>query len=186
MTTLTPAATAVCDSTTTPSGSGGVGNSSSSSNNNNSNANQQQSKGHRRQESMYTMTGLYAETGDDNCSGSENVPPDDWQSETATPPQQQPNSTATVVESSTSHHSNILDIGTNINSRLSTDTVIKCHSRQASSGLVDRDKSLPNIRQEEDLSRDCGFLRCRPIVIQKFARIKVMPSFFFISPADVT
>lgn len=114
---------------------------------------------------MYTMTGLYAETGDDNCSGSENIPPDDWQSEPAQ------HSTA-PIESSTSHHSNILDVGMN-NSRLSSDTVIKCHSRQASSGLVDRDKPLPNVRHDEDLSRDCGFLRCRPIVMQKFARIKV-------------
>lgn len=54
------------------------------------------------------------------------------------------------------------------------ETIIKCHSRQPSSSLVDRDKSLPNILHEvDDLTRDCGLLGCRPIVVQKFARIKV-------------
>lgn len=57
------------------------------------------------------------------------------------------------------------------------DTVIKCHSRQASSGLVDRDRerqiSSSHHDLVDDLSRDCGILSFRPLKIQKLARIKV-------------
>lgn len=87
------------------------------------------------------MTGLYSETGDD--SSSADVPP----------------------ESEVSDSSNLPD------STALADTVIKCHSRQPSSGLVDRDKS---ISRSDDLSRDCGMFGCRPSAIQRFARIKVI------------
>ncbi|XP_014616606.1 PREDICTED: solute carrier organic anion transporter family member 5A1 isoform X2 [Polistes canadensis] len=112
--------------------------------------------GHRRNESMYAMTGLYAEstgTGTD-----ENTDP------------LQPSG-----------------------SRLTHDTVIRCHSRNPSSGLVDhrdfiikchsRNPSASMVDRTEkeraqtppfnpDL-KDCGILSCRPAFIQKFAGIKV-------------
>ncbi|KAJ6630890.1 Solute carrier organic anion transporter family member 5A1 [Pseudolycoriella hygida] len=100
-------------------------------------------KGHRRQESIYEMTGLYSETGDDS---SVDVPP----------------------ESEVSDCSNLPEANTTTAQLV--DTVIKCHSRQPSSGLVDRDKS---IARSDDLSRDCGMFGCRPSVLQKFARIKI-------------
>lgn len=86
------------------------------------------------------MTGLYSETGDDS---SVDVPP----------------------ESEVSDSINLPDATAHL-----ADTVIKCHSRQPSSGLVDRDKS---ITRSDDLSRDCGMFGCRPAAIQRFARIKV-------------
>lgn len=52
------------------------------------------------------------------------------------------------------------------------DTVIKCHSRQPSTGIIDqREKS-----RDDDMnvsSVDCGILNFRPKAFQKFARIKV-------------
>lgn len=86
------------------------------------------------------MTGLYSETGDDS---SVDVP----------------------LESEVSDSNNLHDASAPV-----ADAVIKCHSRQPSSGLVDRDKS---ITRSDDLSRDCGLFGCRPAAIQKFARIKV-------------
>ncbi|XP_037038961.1 solute carrier organic anion transporter family member 5A1 [Bradysia coprophila] len=99
-------------------------------------------KGHRRQESIYEMTGLYSETGDDS---SVDVPPESELSDSIN----LPDTTATIHLA---------------------DTVIKCHSRQPSSGLVDRDKSTT---RSDDLSRDCGMFGCRPSAIQRFARIKI-------------
>lgn len=97
-------------------------------------------RSYRRQESMYAMTGLYSETGDDS---SVDVPQDS--------------------ENSESNVSDAKSVPNHV-----ADTVIKCHSRQPSSGLVDqRDHA------DDDLSRDCGILGCRPSSIQKFARIKV-------------
>lgn len=96
----------------------------------------------RRQESIYEMTGLYSETGDDS---SVDVP----------------------LESEVSDSVNLAEATATAHL---ADTVIKCHSRQPSSGLVDRDKS---ITRSDDLSRDCGMFGCRPSAIQRFARIKV-------------
>ncbi|XP_054266290.1 solute carrier organic anion transporter family member 5A1-like [Macrosteles quadrilineatus] len=107
--------------------------------------------GHRRQESMYTMTGLYSETTD------------------------------TDAEADT-------DAGTS----QCYDTVIKCHSRNPSSGLVDnnerarteaKEKSHPSFAEvaailPQDI-QDCGILACRPFLIQGFASIKVFV--FFLS-----
>lgn len=86
------------------------------------------------------MTGLYSETGDDS---SVDVPPE-------------------VPDSS-----NLPEATANAHL---ADTVIKCHSRQPSSGLVDRDKSMT---RSDDLSADCGLFGCKPTSIQRFARIKV-------------
>lgn len=88
------------------------------------------------------MTGLYSETGDDS---SVDIPP----------------------ESEVSDSGNLPDVTATTHI---ADTVIKCHSRQPSSGLVDRDKSTSQI---DNLSRDCGMFGCRPSRIQRFARIKV-------------
>lgn len=97
---------------------------------------------------MYTMTGLYSETADDS---SIDVPPDSGES---------------------SGHSSVADVvGSSAVPNYVTDTVIKCHSRQPSSGLVDQDKSQRH--DEIDMSGDCGILGCRPASVQKLARIKV-------------
>ncbi|XP_046468957.1 solute carrier organic anion transporter family member 3A1 isoform X1 [Neodiprion pinetum] len=110
--------------------------------------------GHRRNESMYAMTGLYAE------------------------------STAAGEDADLSQPSS---------SRLTHDTVIRCHSRNPSSGIVDhrdfiikchsRNPSASMVdRTEKERaqtppinpdSKDCGILTCRPIFIQRFAGIKV-------------
>ncbi|XP_075235236.1 organic anion transporting polypeptide 30B isoform X1 [Lycorma delicatula] len=103
--------------------------------------------GHRRQESMYTMTGLYSEaegTDTDNEAAGPSDP---------TPP---------------------------------FDTVIRCHSRNPSSGLMDnserakaeaKEKNHPSFAEvagilPQDI-RDCGFFACRPFLIQSFASIKI-------------
>lgn len=62
-----------------------------------------------------------------------------------------------------------------------SDAVVKCHSRQPSSSLIDnREKAAQQSCQQkehqsedDDLNRDCGILTCRPFIIQKFARIKI-------------
>ncbi|KXJ77996.1 hypothetical protein RP20_CCG005903 [Aedes albopictus] len=125
--------------TTSNSANDGAGGTSTSSS---SNAHR---KGHRRNESMYAMTGLYAEAQTDDSSAD--IPQD-------TEPESLPNSINTAT----------------------TDTVIKCHSRQPSNSvmMMEREKPLPNVLLvNEDYSRDCGILTCRPSAIQKFARIKV-------------
>lgn len=97
----------------------------------------------RRQESMYAMTGLYSETADDS---SIDAPPDSENSESNLP------------------------AGSAVPNYVA-DTVIKCHSRQPSTGIIDHhDKSHEN---DKDFNLDCGILTCRPKSIQKFARIKV-------------
>lgn len=106
---------------------------------------------YRRQESMYTMTGLYSENIDDNSSID--VPADSENSENGS------------------------QIGShapdgNIVPNFVADTVIKCHSRQPSAGIIDqRDKT--NECNDAEMSVDCGILTCRPKSFQKFARIKV-------------
>lgn len=111
-------------------------------------------RGHRRQESFYEMTGLYSEACADDSSTD--IPVD---SETGLPQSSLPLGGAAQL------HNNTNDI------------VIKCHSRQASSGLVDRDRerqiSSSHHDVVDDLSRDCGILSFRPLKIQKLARIKV-------------
>ncbi|XP_001605896.2 solute carrier organic anion transporter family member 5A1 isoform X1 [Nasonia vitripennis] len=119
--------------------------------------------GHRRNESMYALTGLYAESGV-NSGGEQNEGHDSSG--------EQPSSSG----------------------RLTCDTVIRCHSRNPSSGLVDhrdfiikchsRNPSASMVvdRPEKERaqtppinpdSKDCGILTCRPAFIQRFAGIKV-------------
>lgn len=102
---------------------------------------------YRRQESMYTMTGLYSETADDS---SIDVPADSEASEASCHP--------------------INDV--TVPSNYVADTVIKCHSRQPSTGIIDQREK----EHDSDLDMsgvDCGILTCRPKSFQKFARIKV-------------
>lgn len=64
--------------------------------------------------------------------------------------------------------------GTHLHTVSHSDTVIKCHSRQPSSGLVDRERQINHHDDDDDdLSRDCGLLLFRPSRMQKLARIKV-------------
>uniref|UniRef100_A0A1B6FGW3 Solute carrier organic anion transporter family member n=1 Tax=Cuerna arida TaxID=1464854 RepID=A0A1B6FGW3_9HEMI len=115
--------------------------------------------GHRRQESMYAMTGLYSETTDtEDCNNT------DTDAGTSRSPGPAP----------------------------CYDTVVKCHSRNPSSGLVDnnerarteaKEKSHPSFAEvaailPQDI-QDCGILACRPFLIQGFASIKVFV--FFLS-----
>lgn len=99
---------------------------------------------------MYTMTGLYSETTADDSSID--VPPDSENSEC----------------SSNGEHGR--DAVSAVPNHMA-DTVIKCHSRQPSSGLIDQDKAQQ--RDEIEMSGDCGILGCRPASVQKLARIKV-------------
>lgn len=93
---------------------------------------------------MYTMTGLYSDNGDD--SSSVEMPGD------------------------SENGSNKVD--ENAVPNFMIDTVIKCHSRQPSTGIIDqRDKN--NDMDDINMSVDCGILNCRPKSFQKFARIKV-------------
>ncbi|XP_050076615.1 solute carrier organic anion transporter family member 4C1 [Anopheles maculipalpis] len=112
-----------------------------------------QRKGHRRNESMYAMTGLYSEAQTDDSSADI---PQDTESESL------PMSVNTATTATTS-------------ATATADTVIKCHSRQPSSSvMMDREKPLPNVLLiNEDYTRDCGILNCRPSAVQHFARIKV-------------
>lgn len=100
---------------------------------------------------MYTMTGLYSENVDD--SSSVDIPADSENSENGS------NLGCSRVDG-------------NVVPNYINDTVIKCHSRQPSTGIIDqRDKN--NECDDIDMSVDCGILNCRPKSFQKFARIKV-------------
>ncbi|XP_055295376.1 solute carrier organic anion transporter family member 5A1 isoform X2 [Sitodiplosis mosellana] len=110
-------------------------------------------KGHR-QESMYTMTGLYSDNIDDNSSID--VPGDSENSENGSQIGSRHVVDGTVVPNYVA------------------DTVIKCHSRQPSAGIIDqRDKTGEYNDDDAEMSVDCGILTCRPKSFQKFARIKI-------------
>jgi organic anion transporter 3A len=123
------------------------------------------------------MTGLYSEAQDDSSADL----PQDTESDSMP---------STVIV----HTQNVIVSTTLTNPSVTTttcitssaqDTVIKCHSRQPSAGLMDREKSYHNNSSnsnnnnntesddDDDLSKDCGILSCRPAKIQKLARIKV-------------
>lgn len=106
------------------------------------------------------MTGLYSENIDD--SSSIDVPADSEYSENG---------------SQIGNHSG----DGNAVPNFVADTVIKCHSRQPSAGIIDqRDKT--NDSNDTEMSVDCGILTCRPKSFQKFARIKV--SFLTVFPMN--
>jgi solute carrier organic anion transporter family, member 3A len=115
------------------------------------------------------MTGLYSETNDDSSADlphdaeSESIPDD-------VPANYNPGKTAQSVTVSTTLTNPAI---TTTSITTVPDTVIKCHSRQPSAGIVDRDKSLHDDLVDDELLKDCGILSCRPAKMQKLARIKV-------------
>lgn len=123
----------------------------------------------RRQESQYEMTGLYSETQDDSSADL----PQDTESESLP-------STVTVTTNYEPQSVTVSTTLTNpavtttsITSTVAPDTVIKCHSRQPSS-TVEREKTHHgDDLVDEELLTDCGILSCRPVRMQKAARIKV-------------
>lgn len=106
--------------------------------------------GHRRNESMYAMTGLYAESTGGNAGENSDLPL----------------THDTVIRChSRNPSSGIMD---------HRDFVIKCHSRNPSASMIDRtEKEKPQTPPLSPDSKDCGILTCRPAFIQKFASIKV-------------
>lgn len=126
-----------------------------------------------RQESQYEMTGLYSETQDDSSADlpqdteTESLPSTITVATNYNPVQAQ-----SVTVSTTLTNPSVTT--TSITSSVAPDTVIKCHSRQPSSSLMDREKTLHNDEfVDEELLNDCGILSCRPAKMQKLARIKV-------------
>ncbi|XP_062129495.1 solute carrier organic anion transporter family member 5A1 isoform X1 [Drosophila sulfurigaster albostrigata] len=115
-------------------------------------------KGHRRQESMYQMTGLYSEanSGDDSSIDAAQDGPHMGMATTA--------------------------VGVELGAGADTNAVLKCHSRQPSAAAAaggkcsnaDHQRTDDDDEDEEQFhSRDCGILNCRPYGIQRFARIKI-------------
>ncbi|XP_069678544.1 solute carrier organic anion transporter family member 3A1 [Periplaneta americana] len=106
------------------------------------------SHGHRRQESMYAMTGLYSES---------------------TPNEEDLNDSNATVTTNVS-----LNTTAGSSTACCHDTVVKCHSRNPSAGIVDRsDKERPQPAILFQDFKDCGILNCRPPFLQRFAGIKV-------------
>lgn len=135
------------------------------------------------------MTGLYSEAQDDS---SADLPPDNSESE-STPNNVDDeskniiNATATggggggvvhqlqaqsVTVSTTLANPSVTTTCITSSSN-AIDTVIKCHSRQPSNSAGLMEKNYQNEDVNEEFSRDCGILSCRPANIQKLARIKV-------------
>lgn len=109
------------------------------------------------------MTGLYSEAQDDSSADL----PQDTESDSLP---------SCVVVQSVTVSTTLTNpaVTTTCITASATDTVIKCHSRQPSASLMDREKNYHNTDTADDeLSRDCGILSCRPASIQKLARIKV-------------
>lgn len=120
------------------------------------------------------MTGLYSETQDDSSADL----PQDTESDslpssiTVTTNYDLVQNAQSVTVSTTLTNPAITT--TSITSSVAPDTVIKCHSRQPSASIMDREKTLHNDDiVDDELLKDCGILSCRPARVQKLARIKV-------------
>lgn len=144
------AASSSAMATVTPGVSAGTSSASSSTAETAAGVGNAPRKGHRRQESMYTMTGLYADV----------VPEEDVADEEETV------DGGEEVASKKKAYCH------------PQETIIKCHSRNPSTGF-DRDKAMhatyleaPVIVLRNGGSKDCGILTCRPGYIQKYAGIK--------------
>ncbi|XP_015600902.1 solute carrier organic anion transporter family member 3A1 [Cephus cinctus] len=113
--------------------------------------------GHRRNESMYAMTGLYAEsTGTTGIGENADLT--------------QPSSSRLTHDTVIRCHSRNPSSGI-VDHR---DFIIKCHSRNPSASIVDRaEKERAQTPPINPDSKDCGILTCRPVFIQRFAGIKV-------------
>lgn len=120
------------------------------------------------------MTGLYSETQDDSSADlPQDTESDSLPSTITVTANYDPVQIAQSVTVSTTL-TNPAITTTSITSTVAPDIVVKCHSRQPSSGLVDREKSHHNDDIVDDvLLKDCGILSCRPAQVQKLARIKV-------------
>lgn len=110
------------------------------------------------------MTGLYSDATQDDSSAD--LPQDT--SESDSPPNKDESRVPHNVTVSTTLANP--SVTTTCISSISTATetvIIKCHSRQPSNsaGLVEDSC--------DEHSRDCGILSCRPVKMQKLARIKV-------------
>lgn len=121
------------------------------------------------------MTGLYSETQDDSSADL----PQDTESESlpstiTVTANFDPSTVQTQSVTVSTTLTNPAVTTTSITSPVAPDTVIKCHSRQPSSSLMDREKTHHNddFVDDEELE-DCGILSCRPAKMQKLARIKV-------------
>ncbi|KAK0163264.1 hypothetical protein PV327_006965 [Microctonus hyperodae] len=113
--------------------------------------------GHRRNESMYAMTGLYADSPANTVDDGLNLPQSG--------------------DGRLTHDTVIRCHSRNPSSGLvdHRDFIIKCHSRNPSASMVDRTEKeqRPQTPPINPNSKDCGILSCRPAFIQKFATIKV-------------
>lgn len=119
-------------------------------------------KGHRRQESQYEMTGLYSEAAAAQDDSSADLPHENSESESL-PHNEVHNVTVSTTLANPSATTTAID------------TVIKCHSRQPSNSAGLMEKTYAS-DAEEEFSKDCGILSCRPAKMQKLARIKVRES----------
>ncbi|XP_016941807.3 solute carrier organic anion transporter family member 3A1 [Drosophila suzukii] len=138
----------------------GAGTTSSGNSNNANDAGTANRKGHRRQESMYQMTGLYSETN----SG------DDSSIDAALDQDNQPHATSYLAGEQLSSAVG----GGAAGASVGVDSVtVKCHSRQASAGKCPAPDPEEDFDEEQFRSGDCGILNCRPYGIQRFARIKI-------------
>lgn len=119
------------------------------------------------------MTGLYSDTQDDSSADlPQDTEPESLPSTITVTTNFDPVQTQTVIVSTTLTNPAVTT--TSITSSVAPDTVIKCHSRQPSASLMDREKVHHNDDMvDEELLRDCGILSCRPVKIQKLARIRV-------------
>lgn len=129
-----------------------------------------------RQESQYEMTGLYSEAQDDS---SADIPHD---TETDSLPSSIATTSTAKFHSVQAHNTTVSTTLANpavtttaISTSTTQDTVIRCHSRQPSASLIDRDKAHHAAADDVDdeLSNECGIFSCRPAKLQKLARIKV-------------
>ncbi|XP_037957068.1 solute carrier organic anion transporter family member 5A1 isoform X2 [Teleopsis dalmanni] len=151
-------------------------------------------KGHKRQESIYQMTGLYSEanSGDDSSSAdaSQDLPNFPAEKQTIKSPVTSSVSVPGIVPATPTTLFSNSSRNYKCNSGYATDSVIKCHSRQpsvvtdvtgvnAGHGTL-HSHSVVNNNNNNALSNDdelgfgdCGILGCRPRAVQKFARIKI-------------
>jgi solute carrier organic anion transporter family, member 3A len=121
------------------------------------------------------MTGLYSETQDDSSADlPQDTETDSLPSTITVTTNFDPVQPAQNVIVSTTL-TNPAVTTTQITSSVLPDTVIKCHSRQHSASMMDREKThhTDDLDIDDESLKDCGILSCRPARIQKLARIKV-------------
>ena len=131
------------------------------------------------------MTGLYSETQDDSSADlPQDIESESLPSTITVTTNFDPVQTQSVTVSTTLANPAITT--TSITASVVPDTVIKCHSRQPSASLMDREKTTHHNDEivDEELLNDCGILSCRPAKMQKLARIRVRINLIF-APSSV-